>query len=41
MWLSWDDPATLTADPVILRATWDYIERPTSSLAGRGRSVIC
>ncbi len=26
-WLSWDDPATLTADLVILRATWDYIER--------------
>ena len=26
-WLSWDDPATLEADLVILRATWDYIER--------------
>jgi hypothetical protein len=26
-WLPWDDPATLTADLVILRATWDYIER--------------
>jgi hypothetical protein len=26
-WLSWDDPDTLTADLVILRATWDYIER--------------
>lgn len=26
-WLSWDDPATLDADLVILRATWDYIER--------------
>ena len=26
-WLSWDDPATLTADLVILRAAWDYIDR--------------
>jgi hypothetical protein len=26
-WLAWDDPATLEADLVILRATWDYIER--------------
>lgn len=26
-WLSWDDPATLEADLVILRATWDYIDR--------------
>lgn len=26
-WLSWDDPQTLKADLVILRATWDYIER--------------
>lgn len=26
-WLSWDDPATLDADLVILRATWDYIDR--------------
>ncbi|CAN5321818.1 hypothetical protein BH11ACT7_BH11ACT7_03620 [soil metagenome] len=26
-WLSWDDPQTLEADLVILRATWDYIER--------------
>ena len=26
-WLSWDDPDTLTADLVIPRATWDYIER--------------
>jgi hypothetical protein len=26
-WLSWDDPGTLDADLVILRATWDYIER--------------
>ncbi|MBU9764928.1 hypothetical protein FR943_13890 [Mycobacterium sp. TNTM28] len=26
-WLPWDDPATLDADLVILRATWDYTER--------------
>lgn len=26
-WMSWDDPETLLADLVILRATWDYIER--------------
>jgi hypothetical protein len=26
-WLSWDDPETLGADLVILRATWDYIDR--------------
>jgi hypothetical protein len=26
-WLSWDDPATLEADLVILRAAWDYIDR--------------
>jgi hypothetical protein len=26
-WLSWDDPRTLDADLVILRATWDYIDR--------------
>ena len=26
-WLSWDDPATLDADLVILRAAWDYTER--------------
>lgn len=26
-WLPWDDPATLRADLVILRATWDYTER--------------
>ncbi len=32
-WLSWDDPATLTADLVILRATWDYIERLDEFLA--------
>lgn len=32
-WLSWDDPDTLTADLVILRATWDYIERLEEFLA--------
>jgi hypothetical protein len=26
-WLSWDDPHTLDADLLILRATWDYIDR--------------
>jgi hypothetical protein len=26
-WLSWDDAAALEADLVILRATWDYIDR--------------
>lgn len=26
-WLSWDDPATLDADLVILRTTWDYTDR--------------
>ncbi len=26
-WMPWDDPRTLQADLVILRATWDYIER--------------
>ena len=26
-WLSWDDPETLQADLVILRATWDYTDR--------------
>ncbi|MDA4103659.1 glutathione synthase/ribosomal protein S6 modification enzyme [Mycolicibacterium monacense DSM 44395] len=26
-WLAWDDPAVLDADLVILRATWDYIDR--------------
>jgi hypothetical protein len=32
-WLSWDDPATLNADLVILRATWDYIDRLDEFLA--------
>jgi hypothetical protein len=32
-WLAWDDPATLTADLVILRASWDYIERLDEFLA--------
>lgn len=26
-WRAWDDPATLDADLVVLRATWDYSER--------------
>jgi hypothetical protein len=26
-WLAWDDPETVSADLVILRATWDYVER--------------
>ncbi|MGV0742626.1 ATP-grasp domain-containing protein [Mycolicibacterium sp. XJ870] len=26
-WLPWDDPATLDADLVVLRATWDYTDR--------------
>ena len=32
-WLAWDDPATLRADLVILRATWDYVERLDEFLA--------
>jgi hypothetical protein len=32
-WLSWDDPDTLRADLVILRATWDYTERIDEFLA--------
>jgi hypothetical protein len=32
-WLAWDDPDTLEADLVILRATWDYIERLDEFLA--------
>ncbi len=32
-WLPWDDPGTLDADVVILRATWDYIERLDEFLA--------
>ncbi|MCB0951108.1 MAG: hypothetical protein KDB44_17920, partial [Mycobacterium sp.] len=32
-WLSWDDPQVLTADLVILRATWDYIDRLDDFLA--------
>ncbi len=31
-WRSWDDPETLDADVVILRATWDYTERLTEFL---------
>lgn len=32
-WMSWDDPDTLDADLVILRATWDYTERLDDFLA--------
>ncbi len=32
-WLSWDDPEVLRADLVILRATWDYVERLDEFLA--------
>ncbi|KAA0101220.1 hypothetical protein CIW49_06970 [Mycolicibacterium sp. P1-18] len=32
-WLAWDDPATLGADLVIPRATWDYTERLEEFLA--------
>ena len=32
-WLSWDDPETERADLVILRATWDYIDRLDEFLA--------
>jgi hypothetical protein len=32
-WLAWDDPATLDADLVIPRATWDYTERLEEFLA--------
>jgi hypothetical protein len=32
-WLSWHDPDTLSSDLVILRATWDYIERIDDFLA--------
>jgi len=32
-WLSWDDPDTVRADVVILRATWDYAERLEEFLA--------
>jgi hypothetical protein len=36
-WLSWDDPETLKADLVILRATWDYIDRLDEFLAWTSR----
>ena len=32
-WLSWDDPECERADVVILRATWDYIDRLDEFLA--------
>jgi hypothetical protein len=36
-WLSWDDPETLDADAVILRAAWDYIDRLDEFLAWTSR----
>lgn len=36
-WLSWDDPAALDADLVILRAAWDYIDRLDEFLAWTAR----
>ncbi len=36
-WLSWDDPECLRADLVILRATWDYIDRLDEFLDWSGR----
>jgi hypothetical protein len=41
-WLAWDDPATLDADLVILRATWDYTDRVDEFLAWttRVRNVL-
>lgn len=32
-WLAWDDPETERADLVVLRATWDYIDRLDEFLA--------
>ena len=32
-WLAWDDPETERADVVVLRATWDYIDRLDEFLA--------
>jgi hypothetical protein len=41
-WLSWDDPQTLNADLVIIRATWDYIDRLDEFLdwASRVRNLL-
>lgn len=41
-WLAWDEPATLAADLVILRAAWDYIDRLDEFLAWttRARNVL-
>jgi hypothetical protein len=36
-WMSWDDPQTVDADLVILRATWDYAERREEFLAWAAR----
>ena len=40
-WLSWDDPDTLRADLVILRATADYTERQDEFLDGPDASPTC
>ncbi|MCH9641913.1 MAG: hypothetical protein K0U71_09500 [Actinomycetia bacterium] len=39
-WLSWDDPGVLKADLVILRATWDYIDRLDEFLAWTGSVAL-
>ncbi|MBI3227442.1 MAG: hypothetical protein HYZ39_20550 [Mycolicibacterium cosmeticum] len=36
-WKPWDDPATLEADLVILRAAWDYADRLDEFLAWSGQ----
>ncbi|MBB2990504.1 hypothetical protein FHR72_001972 [Mycolicibacterium iranicum] len=36
-WLAWDDPGTLEADLVILRAAWDYTDRLDEFLDWTGR----
>ena len=40
-WLSWDAPATMDADLVILRATWDYIDRLDEFLDWTRSVQIC
>ena len=40
-WMSWDDPAALEADLVILRAAWDYTERLDEFLAWTRRVLRC
>ncbi len=36
-WLSWDDPAALDSDLVVLRATWDYTKRLDEFLSWTAR----